>query len=450
MKKTQTKTNASLFRPQADTLVSTPLKVLLSLLVGAAFSLISVVIVRSQYISSLEQRVSTVAVILNPDKINDLKNNKNVAPNEATLKRQLLQARNVNNDTRFLYLMAINSHKQVYFLVDSEQPNSRDFSPRGQIYTEASPALVNSFTARTMFVEGPFSDRWGNWLSVFAPVYSDKGEFVAMLGMDIPSSTYITIIGLAAVAPFVASCLVAGLFILTDSYRRRRQESVRMRSELVSIASHELRTPLTGIRWGEETLLNTKNLKNDKETLRTMYESTLRLQESIEDILQLANWQAGRSDKLLKTPTNISSIISSIFATQKLPAAQRDVTLEFSKDWPKDLIIKCDQQRMKRVFNNLISNAIKYSRAHTTITVGYDHIDHKHLISIIDRGIGIPAKEQSKVFKGFYRASNAVTHETSGTGMGLYMSRAAIEQHGGKLWLKSEENVGTTVYIQLP
>ena len=99
---------------------------------------------------------------------------------------------------------------------------------------------------------------------------------------------------------------------------------------------------------------------------------------------------------------------------------------------------------MKRVLNNLISNAIKY------VQVGHERVDGKHVITITDHGIGIPKSEQDKVFGGFYRASNAVAKESSGTGMGLYMSRNTIEQHGGKLWLKSDEGKGTTVYIQLP
>ena len=109
-----------------------------------------------------------------------------------------------------------------------------------------------------------------------------------------------------------------------------------------------------------------------------------------------------------------------------------------------------DQIPIKRAFSNLISNAIKYSPSNSKVTIDYELIEGDHVFTIKDSGIGIPKNEQSKVFEGFYRASNAVKQGINGTGMGLYLSRGVAEQHGGKLWLKSDEGQGTTIYLRLP
>lgn len=432
-------------------LVSTRVKILLVLLVGFVLVLLAVYIANERYMNSLTNRVETMSSLLNSEQIESLiKNDNNARRNEALVKRQLQQTKGVNTDIQFLYIMAITPDNTVYFLVDSEAPGSDDYSPRGEVYPEASEGLKASFFSRKPFIEGPVTDKWGTWLSVSAPIYDDTGRQIAVIGMDIDAQTYYSVLAGATAVPITGSVLLIIAFLATDTIRRHRQESVRMRSQLVSIASHELRTPLTGIRWGEETLLRERLKRESRDTLQSMYDSTLRLQESIEDILQLANIQAGKHKKLNIASTDITALLSGIFATQKLPAAQQNISLEFDSKWPEHLVIDCDQQRMKRVFNNLISNAIKYSKPGTAVVLSHQLVDGNHVISIRDHGIGIPTSEQDKVFAGFYRATNAQAHEAGGTGMGLYMSRSTIEQHGGKLWLTSTEGEGTTVYVRLP
>lgn len=436
---------------QDDLLVSTNVKILLSLLVGLVLALLSVFIVWQQFTGSLTGRAETIATTLVPAQVSSLiASDEKAAESEATIRSQLQRVRSVNSDVRFVYVMALNNNNEVYVLADSEPTSSTEYSPRGEIYGEASLGLKASFTDNKTFIESPISDASGSWVSVLSPIYDTSGRQIAMLGMDIPSTSYITFMSLAAVIPMLGSLLIGAVFVATDMIHRRRQESTRLRNELVSIAGHELRTPLTGIRWGEESLLKVKLTQKSKETVQTMLDSTLRLQESIEDILQLANLQSGRSNKLVITSTDMVTLVGGVFAMQKLPALQKDITLEFARDWPKQLIINCDERRMKRVFHNLISNAIKYTTQGMAVVVSYERVDGKHVISIKDHGIGIPAAEQAKVFGGFYRASNAIKQGVSGTGMGLFMSRNTIEQHGGKLWLSSTEGKGTTVFIQLP
>lgn len=436
---------------QDDLLVSTNVKILLSLLVGIVLALLSVFIVWQQFTGSLAGRAETIATTLDPNQVDSLiADDAKALASEATIRSQLQRVRSVNGDVRMVYVTALNNDNHVYFLANSEPSSSVEYTKRGALYPEASLAFKASFTDRKTFIEGPTTNDSGSWVSVLSPIYNTSGRQIAMLGMDIPSSAYITFMSLAAVIPLLGSLLIGAVFVMTDTIHHRRQASIRLRNELVSIAGHELRTPLTGIRWGEESLLRAKLAKKSHETVQTMLDSTLRLQESIEDILQLANMQSGRSNKLIITSTDMVGLIAGVFAMQKLPALQKSITLDCARNWPTKLIVNCDERRMKRVFHNLISNSIKYTREGTAVVVGYERVDGKHLITIRDHGIGIPATEQKKVFEGFYRATNALKQGVSGTGMGLYMSRSTIEQHGGKLWLSSVEGKGTTVYIQLP
>lgn len=447
MTNTENQKPKQLFAEQSPLLVTTRVKVLLTLLTGLVLMILAVFLARYQYTESLLSRVETMSTLLDPARVESIRSgDENAKENEAYLRSKLYVARSVNDDAQTLFVLATTKTNEVYYLVDSETPGAQTGAP----YEEASETLKASFYSGTPFIEGPAITESDTRLSIVGPIFDRTGQQIAVIGMRVLPSAYYSVIAASALIPATAALLLAAVFITTDTMRKRRQENVRMRSELVSIASHELRTPLTGIRWGEESLMSTKLSKDSQSTLQSMYDSTLRLQESIEDILQLANWQAGRQQQLIKTSTDINHLFEGIFATQKLPAAQKNVTLEFDRKWPKKLLVNCDAQRMKRVLNNLVSNAIKYSRQGTAVVVGHERVDGKHVITITDHGIGIPENEQEKVFGGFYRASNAVAKESSGTGMGLYMSRNTIEQHGGKLWLKSDEGKGTTVYIQLP
>lgn len=436
-----------LFTQQSPLLVTTRVKVLLTLLTGLVAMILMVFLARHQYLASLQHRVQTMSTLLDSTRVESIKAGDTQAKeNAAYLKNKLVITHSVNDDAQALFVLATTKTNEVYYLADSRMPGAN----AGEPYEDTNELLKAAFYSGHTFVEAPAATQNDTKLSVISPVFDQSGQQIAVIGMRVLPSAYYSVITASAAIPAVATLLLAAVFIMTDTMRKRHQENVRMRSELVSIASHELRTPLTGIRWGEESLLRSKLHKNSQETLQSMYDSTLRLQESIEDILQLANWQAGRNQDLIKTSTDFNQLFEGIFATQKLPAAQRNITLEFDRKWPKKLVLNCDAQRMKRVLNNLISNAIKYSRQGTAVVVGHERVDGRHVITIKDKGIGIPENEQRKVFDGFYRASNAVAHETNGTGMGLYMSRNTIEQHGGKLWLVSKEGEGTTVYIQLP
>ncbi|MDO8524662.1 MAG: sensor histidine kinase [bacterium] len=111
--------------------------------------------------------------------------------------------------------------------------------------------------------------------------------------------------------------------------------------------------------------------------------------------------------------------------------------------------ISGNRDRLKRMFGNLLSNAIRYSRQGGKVQLAIkDNVD-SYLFSVADDGIGVPEKEQKKIFQGFYRTKGARLATDQGTGLGLYYIKQVVDLHKGQIWLKSEENKGSTFFVKL-
>lgn len=422
---------------------------------GILVGLVAMAISSTVYKNSLLARVNSIAEALDTPGITNLQrpgNDDSIQEDLKYYRNKLARIKSVNADSRFVYIMARNAKGEIYFLADSEPLDSKGYSARGEIYPEATDELKAILDNGVPFVEGPSKDSYGTWLSALAPMVDDNTyRMTAIVGMDVPATTYALVLGISGGVPLLVSLLAT--FILYSRYqnRRRHQANVQFRAEMISIASHELRTPLTGLRWSQESVMSHKlPPEGEKRAMEIMYDSTLRLQESIEDILQLASMEAGQY-RLYKKDADILGILKGIAAMQQLAADRMNISIEFADSWPDKLMLSCDAQRLKRVFHNLLSNSIKYSRSDTKVVIGYSWSDKGgHIISFADHGIGIPANEQAHVWDGFYRASNTAAHDINGTGMGLYLARQIIEQHGGHTWLESQEGEGTTVFAELP
>ncbi len=433
-------------------LVPTKFKVLLLLLAGSIIAGFNVYNADHDFRSISMSRVATIATALDTNKTKDLADTVTSSHvNYEYMHTALSSIKQANPDFHFVYLMN-EKDGVIRFMADSEQKESSGYSAPGEVYNDATPAFKAIFKTGKPLTEGPVTDEYGTWVSMLVPMVSERdGSVVAVVGVDVPVSSYYTALVNAGALPLLAAVTLAIILAVSDSMRRRRVEAARFRSELVSIASHELRTPLTGLRWGSESLIQQNLAKEQMSLAHDIHDSVLRLQEGAEDILQMASLQSKHSQQLNIVPNDLTKMMRDVAANQKLAASERGVTIKLSDSWPQSVMANSDPLRMKRVFNNLLSNSVKYTRPNTEIIIGYHYKkDEGHTISMTDKGIGIPASEQDKIFSGFYRASNAIKAQVNGTGMGLYLSRTITEQHGGKVWLTSKEGVGTTVFILLP
>jgi len=229
----------------------------------------------------------------------------------------------------------------------------------------------------------------------------------------------------------------------------REREIDKMKSEFISVASHQLKTPLTAIKWLGEKLLKGKITKKQQESLSDIYKSNELMIKLVNDLLDVSHMETGRKFDIVKKETDIIKIVDQILLDNQKLITDKKVKIIKCDGIPKKILLNIDGEKIAQAYNNLINNAIKYSKIGGQIEIGCEHKEKSIVLMIRDHGIGIPKNQQDKIFSKFFRADNASGQETDGTGLGLYIAKSIIEAHGGKIWLESQEKVGTTFYLEL-
>ena len=243
--------------------------------------------------------------------------------------------------------------------------------------------------------------------------------------------------------------VVSGAIVLHDITHLK--EIDRLKSEFVSIASHQLRTPLTGIKWFTRLLIldGDKNLTaRQKDFIKQIHDSTLRMIKLVKDLLDVSHIETGRKFEIVKNPATIKSLMDNTFEDCEVLGQQRSIKLKAIMESHRNTKLNVDSGKIRQAFNNLVNNAIKYSHHNGRVDMGYRYRPGKDVIFYVkDRGLGIPKSQQSRMFEKFFRADNVKLKETKGSGLGMYIAKAIIEAHEGKIWFESEENKGTTFYF---
>ena len=171
----------------------------------------------------------------------------------------------------------------------------------------------------------------------------------------------------------------------------------------------------------------------------------------VSDLLQLSRMDAGTED-FEKELIDLRALFNFVLDRFDM-MIQSDESKNFviaRKIIPDQVWIEADQDRMAQVLDNILSNAIKYSPDGGTITASLSLKDDDVLLSIRDEGMGIPKEELPRVFSRFYRVDKARSRAMGGTGLGLAISKDVVVEHGGKIWVRSVLNQGTTFFVSLP
>jgi signal transduction histidine kinase len=233
----------------------------------------------------------------------------------------------------------------------------------------------------------------------------------------------------------------------------KKREFDQLKDNFISVAAHQLRTPLGSMRWSMELLLDEDNVHLPSEVrseIEQLYENNQRMVTLVNDLLNTTRIDAAITREQSEL-VDIMAILQKIASDSLHEANIRLVTVHFSKVKKELLQVFVAPKNIHEAFQNIISNAIKYSNAGGVVTISVQEEGKKYMrISITDTGIGIPKDQQSKIFSKFSRASNAVLKETDGSGLGLNVAKFFIEQSGGKIWFESEEGKGTTFFVDLP
>ncbi len=240
------------------------------------------------------------------------------------------------------------------------------------------------------------------------------------------------------------------LAILHDITREKMIE--KLKSQFVSVAAHQLRTPLSIIKWSLSMVLEGemgKMPEEQRETLARASETNERMIRLINDLLNVARIEEGRFIYQPTTVDIIELLEKTTEPAQQL-AANKKVKFELKRKLEGSAIVKVDIEKISLAIKNLTENAVSYTKLGGKVTLKVEKKKEKLLISVKDTGIGIPKKQQERVFSKFFRGENAVRTETEGTGLGLFIAKNVIEAHGGELWFESQEGKGTTFYFTLP
>ena len=225
----------------------------------------------------------------------------------------------------------------------------------------------------------------------------------------------------------------------------------RMKNEFVSVVSHELRTPLTAIRGSLQLLLADSNSVPDPDNrrlLETALHSCERLVRIVSDILDISKIEAGRLTLRPKRLALADIAQQSIDGVRQV-AAQVGVTLvnEVPRDLPP---VVGDPDRLTQAVINLLSNAVKFAPSRSSVTVKGREDGNFVVISVRDQGHGIAADDIERLFHKFQQLEGSGSRRVSGTGLGLFITKAIVEQHGGRIEVESKVGEGSTFSIALP
>jgi signal transduction histidine kinase len=220
-----------------------------------------------------------------------------------------------------------------------------------------------------------------------------------------------------------------------------------IKSTFISIVSHELRTPVALIK-GYASTLRRDDAKWDKSTisdsLAVIEEEADRLSKMIDDLLDASRLQAGGMS-LNHADVSLPLLAKRVAERFSSQSNKHKITAEFPEKFP---IVLADETRIEQVVSNLVSNALKYAPKGEIKITGSARPEQV-IVCVSDEGPGIEAKDLPHIFDRFYRSTNAVK-QTKGAGLGLYLARAIVEAHGGRIWADPKPDSGARICFSLP
>jgi len=259
--------------------------------------------------------------------------------------------------------------------------------------------------------------------------------------------------------PEIAVASVAGvsiiIFIVGSSIVKGVEQIARAniaKSEFVSIVSHQLKSPLSGMKWSLELLMGDKIGKlNGKQNsyLESIYEDTSRMVRLVNDLLDVSRIENGEI-KLIPQKISLDETVRDVIQELKFFAAANNAKIEFKTENNLPWVF-VDPLKIKMVIQNLIDNAIKYSKGNKKIVkVSLSQKGDFLCCRVSDSGVGIPKEEQGRIFDKFFRSDNVMKKQTVGSGLGLYIAKAVVENSGGKIGFTSKKDKGSVFWFTLP
>jgi len=253
----------------------------------------------------------------------------------------------------------------------------------------------------------------------------------------------------ALIDVILALVLIIVTFVITKAVQNLAEVS-RLKSEFINIVCHQLRSPLTNIKWIAEFLeMEDAEEEKRKEYMQHLKENIARMMELIDKLIIVARIEEGNFP-IQKKEASFCDVIKELVSKAESFAFASNIKIDYQCGEIKEKTF-FDPDMIKVVIENLIDNAIRYTKKGGKIEIRAGQKGSNLFFSIKDEGIGIPEEDQQFIFQKFFRSSNALEKQViKGSGLGLYISKSIIDQSKGKIWFQSKENKGTTFYFTIP
>ncbi|TET49068.1 MAG: GAF domain-containing sensor histidine kinase [Anaerolineales bacterium] len=275
-------------------------------------------------------------------------------------------------------------------------------------------------SAPPLYVEGDLRRRGRGTVSVgitYAPLFDSRGRLVNIIGN------------------------------VRDITRFREADEIK--STFISVISHELKTPVALIKGYADTLMRQDaswDPKTATDSLTVIVEEADRLNALIDNLLDASRLEAGALP-LESSDTALDALARRVADRSRTQSEQHEIVVEFPDEFP---LVQGDPVRLEQVLNNLVSNAIKYTPEGGRIEIRGRVKPSEVIVTVSDQGEGIAIEEQARVFERFYRGARERRRRTPGAGLGLYLAKAIVEAHGGKMKVKSSPGKGATFSFTVP
>jgi len=282
---------------------------------------------------------------------------------------------------------------------------------------------------------------------LFCPGYYSTPFFITGMITAVSSALYIAVYMATSIMERLRSHQVQ-LEIALEEQRRLEEE----KSRFLNVVAHDLKSPLAAIETMVTSALAVHGDSMTPEVRRIMERipnRTRDLLRFIQDLLEFSRIQKITDTRTSFEPLDFPAVVSETIDIYTGQALERNIEMTFQSG-PDIPPVMGSREHLQRMVANLVSNAIRYTPENGAVTVKVEKENGMVVFTVADTGIGIPERDLPHIFTQFYRADNAKEFTSSGTGLGMSITKAIVEQHGGSISVSSEEGKGTTFTVKLP